>query len=156
MPVLDDNWFIMGGLLDESRFFPLDAPDSYETGLEKMIRALTDAGQLDEGFAERLREREKLGNMAFDHGVAIPHTVQYAGNRLVLAIGTFPKAVSYGGQDIRVIFLMGVPEAVDADDGMLVRVYEEIISVAQEPPLLEKVANAKDFQSLLRALYRQA
>ena len=156
VPILDDNWFVMGGLLDESRFFPLDASDSYETGLEKMITSLTDAGQLDEGFPERLREREKLGAMAFDHDVAIPHTIQYAGPRLVLAIGTFPKTVSYGGQDIRVIFLMGVPETTDSDDGMLVRVYEEIISVAQEPELLEKVANARDFQSLLRALYRQA
>ena len=94
--------------------------------------------------------------MVFDHDVAIPHTVQYAGNRLVLAIGTFPNAVSHDGQDIRVIFLMGIPEAVDADDGMLVRVYEEIIRVAQERELLEKVADARDFQSLLRALYRQA
>lgn len=156
VPILDDNWFVMGGLLDESRFFPLSASDSYETALEKMVRALTDAGQLDEGFLERLREREKLGSMAFDHDVAIPHTLQYAGNRLILAIGTFPKAVPYGGQDIRVIFLMGVPETEDSDEGMLVRVYEEIIRVAQEPELLEKVANAKDFQSLLRALYRQA
>ena len=155
-PVLDDNWFVMGGLLDESRFFPLEASDSYETGLEKMVAALTEQGQLDEGFAERLREREKLGSMAFDHDIAIPHVVQYAGGRLVLAIGAFPKAVPYGGQDIRVIFLMGVPETADADDGMLVRVYEEIIRVAQEPELLEKVADAKDFQSLLRALYRQA
>ncbi len=156
VPILDDNWFVMGGLLDENRFFPFEASDSYETALEKMVVALTDAGQLDGGFLERLREREKQGTMVFDHDVAIPHTVQYAGNRLVLAIGTFPEAVSHDGQDIRVIFLMGIPEAADADDGMLVRVYEEIISVAQEPELLEKVANARDFQSLLRALYRQA
>ena len=156
VPVLDDNWFVMGGLLVESRFFPFDASVDYETALERMVQALTEQGQVDKGFAERLREREKLGNMAFDHGVAIPHTIQYAGNRLVLAIGTFPKAVPYGGQNIRVIVLMGIPEAVDADDGMLVRVYEEIIRMAQEPALLEKVADAKDFQSLLRALYRQA
>ena len=156
VPILDDNWFVMGGLLDENRFFPFGASDSYETALEKMVVSLTDAGQLDGGFLERLREREKQGTMVFDHDVAIPHTVQYAGNRLVLAIGTFPNAVSHDGQDIRVIFLMGIPEAVDADDGMLVRVYEEIIRVAQERELLEKVADARDFQSLLRALYRQA
>ena len=77
--MLDDNWFVMGGLLDESRFFPLEASDSYETGLGKMVAALTEQGQLDEGFAERLREREKLGSMAFDHDIAIPHVVQYAG-----------------------------------------------------------------------------
>lgn len=156
VPILDDNWFVMGGLLDENRFFPFGASDSYEAALEKMVVALTDAGQLDGGFLERLREREKQGTMVFDHDVAIPHTVQYAGNRLVLAIGTFPNAVSHDGQDIRVIFLMGIPEAVDDGDGMLVRVYEEIIRVAQERELLEKVADARDFQSLLRALYRQA
>ena len=156
VPILDDNWFVMGGLLDETRFFPFGASEDYETALEKMVLSLTDAGQLDEGFLERLREREKQGTMVFDHDVAIPHTVQYAGSRLVLAIGTFPHAVSHDGQDIRVIFLMGIPEAVDADDGMLVRVYEEIIRVAQERELLEKVADARDFQSLLRALYRQA
>ena len=51
---------------------------------------------------------------------------------------------------------MGVPESADSDDGILIRIYEEIIRVAQDPELLEKVASAKDFQSLLRALYRQA
>ncbi|MBQ9493264.1 MAG: HTH domain-containing protein [Oscillibacter sp.] len=156
VPVLDNNWFVMGGLLDESRFFPLSPSDSYETALETMVRALTEQGQLDEGFLNRLREREKLGTMVFDHGVAIPHVVQRAGTRLVLAIGAFPKPVPYGGQDIRVIFLMGIPETEDSDDGMLIRVYEEIIRVAQEPALLEKVAGAQNFQSLLRALYRQA
>ena len=156
VPVLDNNWFVMGGLLGESRFFSFRTPVSYETALRRMVQALTEQGQVDAGFWERLLEREKKGSMVFDHGVAIPHVVQYTSTRLVLAIGSFEKPVPYNGQDIRIIFLMGIPETADSDDSMLIRVYEEIIRVAQEPELLEKVANAKDFQSLLRALYRQA
>ena len=157
VPVLDDNWFVMGGLLSENKFFTFDSSEhDYETALRKMVDALTEQGQVDAGFWERLQEREKQGTMVFDHYVAIPHVVQYAGPRLILAIGTFSEPVIHDGQEIRIIFLMGIPETVDSDDGILIRVYEEIIRVAQEPDLLEKVANAKDFQSLLRALYRQA
>lgn len=94
--------------------------------------------------------------MAFDRGVAIPHTVQKAGDRLVLAVGVFPEPVQYRDREIQVIFLMGLPEKVDAEDGILIRVYEEIISVAKDGGLMEKITHAAGFQDLLRALYRQA
>ena len=156
VPVLDDNWFVMVGLLDESRFFPLPEGIRYEDAVDRMARTLAEQGQVDEGFADRLRAREQQGTMVFDHAVAIPHTTQSASTRLVLAIGVSPQPIAHSGQEIRVLFLMGIPEDLSADDGMLVRVYEEIISVAQDPALLDKVAGSKDFQSLLRALYRQA
>ena len=154
VPVLDNNWFVMVGLLDESRFFRFDG-GTYEEAVEKMVASLMEQGQVDEGFAQRLREREQKGSMAFDRGVAIPHTVQKAGDRLVLAVGVFPEPVWYRDRDIQVIFLMGLPEEVSAEDGILIRVYEEIISVAKDRGLMEKITHAAGFQDLLRALYRQ-
>ncbi|MBQ9345724.1 MAG: HTH domain-containing protein [Oscillibacter sp.] len=156
VPTLDDNWFVMGGLLDESRFFPFSAVSSYEDAVDAMVRELTEQGQVDEGFAARLREREQQGTMVFDHAVAIPHTTQSAASRLALAVGVSPEGIPHGEQNIRLIVLLGVPDTLSDDDGMLVRVYEEIIQAAQDPALLDKVAKARDFQSFLRALYRQA
>lgn len=156
VPVLDSNWFVMVGLLDESRFFRFDGGVTYEEAVERMVASLTDQGQVDEDFARRLREREEKGSMAFDRGVAIPHTVQKAGDRLVLAVGVFPEPVQYRDREIQVLFLMGLPEKVDAEDGILIRVYEEIISVAKDGGLMEKITHAAGFQDLLRALYRQA
>lgn len=156
VPVLDDNWFVMVGLLDESRFFRFEGGEGYEEAVERMVSALTEQGQVDEGFAERLRERERMGTMAFDRAVAIPHTVQRAGDRLVLAVGVFPQPVRYRDREIRLVFLLGLPEEVGAEDSILIRVYEEIISVAKDSGLMEKITHAADFQALLRALYKQA
>ena len=156
VPILDNNWFVMVGLLDESRFFVLDRTENYDQALERMALALTDQGQVDGGFLDRLRQREKIGSTVFDRSVAIPHSVQYAGDRLVLAIGACPRPIREGEQEIKAIFLLGLPEDAESDDALLIRVYEEIISAAKDSGLLEKISQANNFQALLRALYRHA
>ena len=50
---------------------------------------------------------------------------------------------------------MGLPEDAGRDT-LLVRVYEEIISITRDGALLDEIAKADSFQALLRALYRQA
>ena len=43
-----------------------------------MARALTNQGELDAGFAQRVREREKYSTMVLDQNIAFPHTKEYA------------------------------------------------------------------------------
>ena len=156
VPVLDNNWFVMTGLLEESRFFPLDPSMTYDQAVEHMVNSLTADGQLDDGFLERLRERERKGTMVFDHSVAIPHSVQCSSDKLLLAIGSCPEPICYRDHEIRVIFLIGLPEQIETNDSILIRVYDEIINITQDEEMLEKIASADSFQSLLRTLYRQA
>ncbi len=156
VPILDNNWFVMVGLLEESRFFVFDASERYEDAVDRMSSSLARAGQVDRGFHERLRAREQRGTMVFDHAVAIPHSVQYACDRLVLAVGVFPTPIEYRSHEIRVIFLMGLPERLSSDDSLLIRIYDEIIRIAQDAALLDQITQAGCFQALLRALYRQA
>lgn len=155
VPILDNNWFVMVGLLDENRFFLLDGVDTYDQALERMASSLIAQGQADPEFLFRLRAREQIGSTVFDHQVAIPHTVQYAGDRLVLAVGVCPRPVRQGDREVRTIFLMGLPEDAGRD-ALLVRVYEEIISITRDGVLLDEIARVNSFQALLRALYRQA
>ena len=153
VPVLDNNWFVMTGLLDESRFFVLKETD-YPSAVAHMVSSLTESGQVDDRFAQRLEEREKKGTMVFDHAVAIPHSVQYASDKLMLSIGVFPEAVQYGDHEIRVIFLIGLPSQVEAEDNLLIRVYDEMIQIAKDEEMLDKIASADSFSALLRVLYR--
>lgn len=153
VPVLDNNWFVMTALLDESRFFVLKEND-YPLAIDSMVSSLTESGQVDDGFAQRLRDRERKGTMVFDHSVAIPHSIQYASDKLMLSIGIFPEAVRYQDHDIRVVFLIGLPSQVEADDNLLIRVYDEIISITKDEELLNKIASAESFSALLRVLYR--
>lgn len=156
VPMLDNNWFVMTGLLDESRFFRLDGADSYDAAVAQMVHSLTRSGQVDAGFLERLRARERRGAMVFDHAVAIPHTVQEAGDRLVLAVGVCGEPIQHQGHEIRIIFLLGLPQQADGEDGLLIRVYDEIIRITQDNDLLGRITAADSFPALLRALYRQA
>lgn len=156
VPMLDNNWFVMTGLLDESRFFRLDGADSYDAAVAQMVHSLTRSGQVDAGFLERLRARERRGTMVFDHAVAIPHTVQEAGDRLVLAVGVCSEPIRHQGHEIRIIFLLGLPQQADGEDGLLIRVYDEIIRITQDNDLLGRITAADSFPALLRALYRQA
>ena len=54
------------------------------------------------------------------------------------------------------IFLIGLPRQVESDDNLLIRVYDEIINITQDDEMLDKIAGADCFQTLLRTLYRQA
>lgn len=156
VPVVDNNWFVMNGLLEENAFFVFDGTCSYETAVEQMADCLRQQGRVDDGFAERLREREEKGTMVFDHAIAIPHSIQYASDRLALCIGVSDKPILSGEHGIRIIFLLGLPEKEDFDDGLLIRLYDEMISISQDMSLLEKIAKADSFYALLKAMYRQA
>lgn len=155
VPVVDNNWFVMNGLLEENAFFVFDGECSYETAVEQMADCLKQQGRVDGGFADRLQEREKKGTMVFDHAIAIPHSIQYASDRLALAIGVSDKPIHSGEHDIRIIFLLGLPEKGDFDDGLLIRLYDEMISISQDAGLLDKIAKADSFYALLKAMYRQ-
>lgn len=155
LPVVDNNWFMMTGLLEEEAFFTFEGDISYRDAVEQMVSALKVQGRVDEGFSKRLEEREEKGTMVFDHAIAIPHSIQHASDRLVLAIGVSDKPIHSGEHDIRIIFLLGLPEKVDSDDGLLIRLYDEMISISQDMALLDKIARSDSFYALLRAMYRQ-
>ncbi len=159
MPVVDNNWFVLNGLLDEDRFFIFEEGQSYENAVAIMADSLADMGYVDDAFLDRLMEREHKGTMVFDRSIALPHTLQYANDRLTMAVGVCEKGLSKdGSQDIRVIFLMGLPENSESEDNdnLLIRIYDEIITIAQDEKLFTKISKADSFEELLRALYRQA
>lgn len=155
VPVLDNNWFVMTGLLDESHFFVLKE-NNYHEAVDHMVGCLIDRGQLDDSFSQRLRERENKGTMVLGHSVSIPHSVQYVSDKLMLAVGVFHTPIRYADHDIRAIFLLGLPNQVRSDDNLLIRVYDEIISITKDEALLDKIASADSFSELLRALYKRA
>ena len=156
MPVLDNNWFVLNGLLDEERFFVFPAGTTYEDAVTHMTQDLTDQGFVDDGFYERLTKREEKGSMVFDHAIAIPHTFQYASDRLMIAVGVCREGMRAEDNDIQVIFMLGLPENGDMDDQLLIRIYDEIITIARDGDLQTRIAQADSFRDLLRVLYRQA
>ena len=156
MPILDDNQYIMSSLLDEDRVFFFEKGRSYTDALQEMLDILTDEGQIDEGFGERLSEREEKGTMVFDNGVAIPHGIQTANDRMLLAVGIFEEATEHKGHPVRIIFFMALPEQSDADDMLMIRVYDELLEISRDTALLKAIAGTQTWPELMRVLYKKA
>ena len=154
IPVLDSNQYIMSSLLDENKVFFFEKGRSYIDALGEMIEILTDEGYIDEGFGERLAEREEKGTMVFDNGVAIPHGIQTANDRMLLAMGIFEEPAIHKGHEVRVIFFMALPEQSDMDDMLMIRVYDELLEISRNTDMLDAISRAQNYQELLRVLYK--
>ena len=77
VPVLDNNWFVMTDLLDETRFFILQGAASYDEALQKMTASLITDGQVDDGFlalhnSPKLHRLLHLGRHTFPAHLANP------------------------------------------------------------------------------------
>ena len=155
IPVLDDNQFIMSSLLDENKVFFFEKGRSYTDALDEMTEILTDEDYIDEGFGKRLSEREEKGTMVFDNGVAIPHGIQTANDRMLLAMGIFEEPAPYKGQKVRIIFYMALPEESDADDMLMIRVYDELLEISRNTAMLDAISKTRNYQELLRILYKK-
>lgn len=135
-------------LLDETRFFVLDQESSYDENVDRMARALTNQGELDAGFAQRVREREKYSTMVLDQNIAFPHTKNML-SKLTLAMGVFPdmlKDDKYG--NIRIIIFLGIPESME-DDTVLVRLYDDILSIGKKPDVIPKIQKMESYREFL-------
>lgn len=135
-------------LLDETRFFVLDQESSYDENVDRMARALTNQEELDAGFAQRVREREKYSTMVLDQNIAFPHTKNML-SKLTLAMGVFPdmlKDDKYG--NIRIIILLGIPESME-DDTVLVRLYDDILSIGKKPDVIPKIQKMESYREFL-------
>ena len=140
---------IMLGILDENRFFVLDKNYSYSENVNMMIDILENEGHLDAGFKERIRKREEKSSMIFEDTVAFPHTINYASKNIELALGVVPENMSdEKGKDIKLVFLLGLPED-DGDDTILVKIYDEIIKIASDKELVEEISKIENYKDLL-------
>ena len=155
IPVLDDNQYIMSSLLDENKVFFFEKGRSYIDAIDEMLEILTDEGYIDEGFGERLWEREEKGTMVFDNGVAIPHGLQKANDRMLLAMGIFEEPADHKGHEVRIIFFMALPEESDMDDMLMIRVYDELLAISRNTAMLDAIAQTENYQELLRVLYKK-
>lgn len=140
---------ILLGILDENRFFVLDKNYSYSENVNMMVDILENEGHLDSGFKERIRKREEKSSMIFEDTVAFPHTINYASKNIELALGVVPENMSdKKGNDIKLVFLLGLPED-DGDDTVLVKIYDEIIKIASDKELVDEISKLESYKDLL-------
>lgn len=139
-------------LINEDKYFILDSSKSYQENVNRMIDDLVNKGYLDAGFKERLLDREAKGSMVFDQYIALPHTINNQSNKIELALGVYPNMVQVDGREIKLVFLLGIPEQTEYDASLLVKIYDEIIKISANKKLLFELANAANYEELSKYL----
>ena len=147
---------LIAALLEEDTFFLLDEKKSYLENTKMMIEKLTEKGFVDEQFWERISEREKNSTMVFGHNVAFPHTVnEQREGKLVFALGVSTKKLkSECGENVQLIFLLALPKNKELDDSVLVRIYDEMISIAQNEQYIAEITKAENYKQLVRCFIK--
>lgn len=147
---------LIAALLEEDTFFLLDEKKGYLENTKVMIEKLTEKGFVDERFWERISEREKNSTMIFGHNVAFPHTVnKQREGKLVFALGVSTKKLkSECGENVQLIFLLALPKNKELDDSVLVRIYDEMISIAQNEQYIAEITKAENYKQLVRCFIK--
>lgn len=147
---------VISQLINDDKFFLLDHHQTYQENLFRMVRDLGAENYLDDGFLDRLRERQQKGSMVFDRYIALPHTFNKNSNQIELSIGVFPEAVMADGKEIKLVFLLGLPEhQMENSEHLLVKVYDEIIRIATKDKLIDELSGSTSIEEIKQVLNNQ-
>ncbi|MEG0855659.1 MAG: PRD domain-containing protein [Terrisporobacter sp.] len=150
VPLLQGLDSILLNILDEDKFFTLDNNISYNHNINLMVDSLYNDGYVDEGFKERLKIREENSTMVFDKHIAIPHVINYKTDNIVLALGVFDDSlIVEENRDVKLVFLLGIPKELGENEILLIKIYNEIISIAKDENKVSEISKLKKYKDLV-------
>lgn len=146
LPFIRGMESILLSSINEETFFVCDPKKTYTENLEYMITELNRKGIVDEGFLARIQAR-KSTSMIFNNNIAFPHTSNDACNRIVISMGVSKDGFK-DDENIKIIFLAALPKEQE-NTGMLVKAYDELISIIREEKIIEDISSIRDYKNLV-------
>ena len=148
---LADN-LIVGAFLHEKYFSVLNNK-TISVALKNMIDKMMQDGVVGEKFKKDILEREKSHPTIFKSGLLLPHSVNDKSNELCVSIGVLQKPIEYQGIEIKIIMLIAF-SGDDQNSDLLVKVYEEALSIGQNEKYINQLSKCRDFYDLTRTLLK--
>ena len=148
---LADN-LIVGVFLHEKYFSVLNNK-TISAALKNMIDKMMQDGVVGEKFKKDILEREKSHPTIFKSGLLLPHSVNDKSNELCVSIGVLQKPIQYQGIEIKIIMLIAF-SGDDQNSDLLVKVYEEALSIGQNEKYINQLSKCRDFYDLTRTLLK--
>ena len=148
---LADN-LIVGVFLHE-KYFSILNNKTISTALKNMIDKMMQDGVVGEKFKKDILEREKSHPTIFKSGLLLPHSVNDKSNELCVSIGVLQKPIQYQGIEIKIIMLIAF-SGDDQNSDLLVKVYEEALSIGQNEKYINQLSKCRDFYDLTRTLLK--
>lgn len=156
VPLVQGIDSILLSILDEDKFFVLDNNISYKDNISLMVDGLYEKGYVDDSFKERLELREEHSSMVFDKHIAIPHVINYKSDSIVMALGVFDDSlIIEEDRDVKLVFLLGIPEELDENEVLLIKIYNEIISIAKDENKVKEISRLKKYNDVVLYIIKE-
>ena len=139
---LSEN-LLIGVFLQERHFYVLNKK-TVSAALKSMIDSMIEDGVVGEQFKKDILEREKTHPTIFNSGLLLPHSVNDKSDEIYVSIGILNKPIEYLGVEIKVIMLIAF-SSDDSNTDLLVKIYEEALSLGQNEKYINQLAKCKTF-----------
>lgn len=143
---------LIATLVEPETFFVLPKELSFREGMEYLLDSLIEEELVTEEFKESMIAREEKVTMLFDDNIGFPH-IMYDGDRLIFALGVIKRAAGEE-EGVRLIFLLGLPHNKDFDDQILMKLYDEIISIAGNEQMVKEISEIDRIEELYNYMIR--
>ena len=142
---------VLLNILLENDFIKLKEAVDYEDAFGRMISHLSLNEETQEELMHQLIIRESKKSTVFGK-MAFPHTT-YNGEQLIFKIGTLSSELK-DYPDLDLIILLIVPKHY-TNEKKLIKLYEEILSIASNKYLQNKIQENMDFEAFIYLLKQE-
>ncbi|QOA09596.1 PRD domain-containing protein [Staphylococcus aureus] len=135
----------------ESDFYIFNDNLYYQQYIDYLADELIKENKVTSHFKYKLNKREKKSNTVTGH-LGFPHT-GYNGDDICIKIA-FLNTQCLDYKDLKIIILVATPDSMK-NKYLLIKIYEEILSIASNNYLISKLQNHNNFQDFSKTLIEE-
>ncbi|MCG1666085.1 PRD domain-containing protein [Staphylococcus epidermidis] len=135
----------------ESDFYIFNDNLYYQQYIDYLADELIKENKVTSHFKYKLNKREKKSNTITGH-LGFPHT-GYNGDDICIKIA-FLNTQCLDYKDLKIIILIATPDSMK-NEYLLIKIYEEILSIASNNYLISKLQNHNNFQDFSKTLIEE-
>lgn len=153
LQTLDKQSQIAGQLFHQLFHADLFIRDLEITQRDDVIRVLCnqmrDHGYADDGFVQRVFDRESITTTAIGNGVAIPHGISDESGNSVICVGILRKPIRWGQDKVQLVFLLNVH---GIDPQHFKYIYERFFEIVSTRNKVKKMIHAADYETFIQEI----
>ncbi|ANZ34507.1 BglG family transcription antiterminator [Staphylococcus carnosus] len=142
------NRSVILDFINERDFYHLSDADDYYSVIQFLASEMIDEQRVDSKFDQTIIEREILKS-TINKAVGFPHAT-HSMEGIQIKVALLDNTIkSY--PDLKMVILIATPKTIN-NEALLIRIYEEVLSITKNTYLTKKITNQTDFEDFVYLL----
>lgn len=142
------NRSVILDFINERDFYHLSDIDNYYSVIQFLASEMINEKRVNSKFGETIIEREKLKSTV-NKAVGFPHATHSMGG-IQIKVALLDKPVK-NYPELKIVILIATPKTIN-NEALLIRIYEEVLSITKNTYLTKKITSHTDFEDFVYLL----